>query len=109
MKNLQIKFENLESKTQALNVILTGRLNEMNAIDFKDNLMKKLRGRESDCVIDIKNLTALDIIGLNALAMAHREIEKNGQGLAIISADNSKVDRAFKLTKFDRILNLVRA
>ena len=35
MKNLQITFENLETQNGLITVNLTGRLNEMNAIDFK--------------------------------------------------------------------------
>jgi len=109
MKNLHIKIENQENANQSLQVTLTGRLNEMNAIDFKENLMEILKDRNTDCSINIQQLSALDVIGINALAMAHRQIEKGGNTLSIVSQDETPVYRAFQLTKFDRILNVVRA
>lgn len=109
MRNLQVTFKNLENQSESLQVNLVGRLNEMNAIDFKQDLMRILKNRNSDCQINIQSLTALDVIGVNALAMAHRELELKGMNLSIVSKKESEVDRAFRMTKFDRILNLVRA
>lgn len=109
MKNLNIKIENQFNNNQSLQITLTGRLNEMNAINFKNDLMEVLEDRNTDCTINIQKLSTLDIIGMNALAMAHRQLEKSGHTLSIISQDETPVFRAFQLTKFDRILNVVRA
>jgi len=109
MKNLQITFENLETQNGLITVNLTGRLNEMNAIDFKKDLLKILEDKNSNCLLDITLLSSMDIIGINAIVMAHRALEKKGKTLSIISEKESTVDRAFHLTKFDRILNLKRA
>jgi len=51
----------------------------------------------------------MDIIGMNALAVAHRALEMAGQSLTVISSKESQIDKVFSLTKFDRILNLQRA
>lgn len=109
MKNLQVTFENLNNDAEVVTVNLSGRLNEMNAIDFKTDLMNILREKNADCLIDIRSLNAMDIIGINALVMAHRELELRGKKLTILSQSESVVDRAFHLTKFDKILQLQRA
>ena len=109
MKNLQVKFENLENTSELLKVKLHGRLSDMNAVDFKSDLISILKERQSDCIIDIKSLVALDVTGMNALAMAHRELELLGHRLTILSQTKSPIERAFSLSKFDRVLNLVRA
>ena len=109
MKNLQVTFGNLDNANGIITVNLEGKLNEMNAIDFKNDLMKILRDRNSNCLLDITGLSAMDIIGINALVTAHRELEKKGKKLSILSNKESSVDRAFHLTKFDRVLNLKRA
>ena len=109
MKNLQVTFEDLNTNAEVVTVNLAGGLNEMNAIDFKMDLMNILKEKNADCIIDIRELNAMDIIGINALVMAHRELELRGKKLTILSQAQSAVERAFHLTKFDSILELKRA
>jgi len=81
----------------------------MNAFDFKHDLVRMVEERNNDCVLDITKLSSMDVIGMNALAIAHKRLVDSGKKLTIISKQDSNLDRALHLTKFDRILNLVRA
>jgi len=109
MENLQVTFENLKEQSNTINVKLNGKLNDMSAYDFKSDLLHLIKEEKKDCVIDVTQLSAMDIVGMNALAMAHRELEIIGQVLTVVSSKESKIDKILSLTKFDRILNLKRA
>jgi len=109
MKNLQVTFENLNTPNLPITLHLSGRLNEMNAFDFKNDLLKIVEVQKSDCVLDISKLSSMDIIGMNALAIAHKRLDEKGSKLTIINKANSQIDRVLHLTKFDRVLNLTRA
>ena len=109
MENLQVSFNNSQDNTTVLNVNLEGKLIDMNAYDFKSDLLNMLKESNQNCIIDIRELLAIDIVGINALAVVHRELLNSGLTLTILSKSQSSIERLFSLTKFDRILNIQRA
>ncbi len=109
MENLQVSFNNSQDNTTVLSVNLEGKLIDMNAYDFKSDLLNMLRENNQNCVIDIRELLDIDIVGINALAVVHRELLSSGLTLTILSKSQSSIERLFSLTKFDTILNIQRA
>lgn len=108
MRNLQINFENLESQNP-ISVKLNGHLTSMNAINFKRDLLQLMKENNSDCVINISELNAMDVSGVNALVMAHREAQATNKNMYIVSDSNNPAMEFLHLTKFSNYLNFRRA
>lgn len=109
MENLKVSIEKLNTIENTIKVNLEGKLSDVVAYKFKSNLLELLKKENKDCIIDVRELGAMDIIGMNALAIAHRQLEATGQRLTVLSKEKSQIDKVFSLTKFDQILNLQRA
>ena len=109
MDNLQVSFDKNSSNEKVLKVNLEGMLIDMNAYDFKSDLLNILREKNQNCIIDIRELRDIDIVGMNALAVVHKELYNSGLSLTILSKNHSEVERLFTLTKFDSLLNIKRA
>ncbi len=109
MKHLHVTFNGTNKNQNAVHIALEGSLNTMNAINFKKDLLNHLETEKTDCEINIEKLNAIDITGLNALAMAHRNLEKQGRKLTVISRAFEQIDEFLHITKFDRFLNVQRA
>lgn len=109
MNHLQVTFNGINSNENSVQVALEGSLNNMNAINFKQDLLKILEEERTDCEVNIENLDSIDITGLNALAMAHRNLEKQGRRLTVVSKAFDQIDEFLHITKFNRFLNIQRA
>ena len=105
MKNLQVTF-NDQISNEVFRVNLMGRLNSMNAYDFKNDLLDVIRSGPKNCIVDLRSLTSVDVIGLNALLLAHKKLEKQGGQLTIITDAASPIDTVLNLTKFNKVLNV---
>ncbi len=108
MKNLKVEFKNIAS-TEAKKVILAGNLTSMDAIEFKKSLLNKMQDEAKDYFIDISNIEAIDVTGVNALAMAHKKAERAGFKTIILSSVENPSDEFLHLTKFKNILNFKKA
>lgn len=104
MKNLKIEFKNIAS-SEAKKVILAGNLTSMDAIEFKKSLLKNMHQESKDYFIDITQLNAVDVTGVNALVMAHKKAERAGYKAVILSSIENPADEFLHLTKFKNILN----
>jgi len=65
--------------------------------------------QRTDCAIDISELSALDIAGVNALALAHKTTQNHGKQLTILSNHSNPADEFLHLTKFNKVFNLIRS
>lgn len=109
MNHLQVTFNAANQINAEFNVSLEGELNNMNAINFKKDLLRLVSTENTDCTVNIEKLSAIDLTGLNALAMAHRSLEKTGKKLTVVCRKEDPIDHFLHLTKFNRFLNLQRA
>lgn len=108
MKNLKVEFKNIAA-SEAKKVILAGNLTSMDAIEFKRSLLNSMQKDSKDYLIDISNLDAIDVTGVNALAMAHKKAERSGFKAVILSSVENPADEFLHLTKFKNILNFKKA
>lgn len=109
MENLNVTFENLDEQNDSLRVNISGQFNDMNAYDFKADLLKIIEERNSNCILDITSVSKMDIVGVNAILMTHRALQRQGKELVVISKSTSPVDKIIGLTSVDKIINLKRA
>lgn len=108
MRNLQVNFENLDNNKE-LTVSLNGRLTSMNAMNFKRDLLAIIKEKKEDCYINISELQAMDVTGVNALAMAHREAVHQDTKMYIVSNQENPAMEFLHLTKFNQYFNFQRA
>jgi len=108
LKNLKVEFKNIAS-SEARKVILAGNLTSMDAIEFKRSLLQTMLKDGKDYFIDITNLDAIDVTGVNALAMAHKKAERAGFKAVILSSVENPAEEFLHLTKFKNILNFEKA
>ena len=106
MKNLIVKFARFQNPNPTAIVALEGNLNEMNAMQFKSDLLQFVKDGKKDCIVDLKDIQAMDLSGLNALAMAHKELLKRGKTLTIRTSSTGPLISLLHITKFNRILNV---
>ena len=108
MKNSQlvVKKCNESSNTKLL---LKGHLTSINAISFKEELLEVIDSERSDCHLDISGIEALDLTGVNALAVANRKIKSIGKKFVIISSASSPAEELLHLTKFVDVFTFKRA
>ena len=108
MRNLQVSFKGKENN-EALSISLEGHLTSMSAINFKRDLLHMLNERETDCYIDISKLDAMDLSGVNAITIAHKQLETDNRKMYLVSNSENPAMEFLHLTKFNRYLNFLRA
>lgn len=85
---------------------LTGHLITMDAINFKTELLNLISNQTTALEINLEGLSALDVTGLNALAMAHKKMKQKGLTLTILNKPESPANEFLHLTKFSKYFNL---
>ncbi len=103
-----VDFKNLDNQ-EAILISLTGGLVSKSAMDFKRDIINLVEDNAKDCYINISNVEAMDVSGVNALAMVHKATERAGNKLVIVSSDANPADEFLMLTKFNEYLNFARA
>lgn len=108
MRNPQFSIEKNNGNKNIL-FSIKGHLTSMNAIAFKKELLTAIESSENDCHIDLSGVKALDLTGVNALAVAHRKIQALGRELVILSSTVSPAEELLHLTKFIDVFSFQRA
>lgn len=108
MKNLQVQVQNAQAG-KPLSIKLDGRLTSMSAMDFKRDLVHLMNDVNQDCHVDISTLSQMDVTGVNALAVAHKAAERNGNRLVLLSTEENPASEFLHLTKFKNYFNFQRA
>lgn len=106
MKNLNVHYTRFEKPQSTAFIVLEGPLSEMNAIQFKKDLIRFLEQGNKNCVLDIKAVNDMDLCGLNAIAMAHKALSQKGRKLTIRTTTDNPIVSLLQVTKFNRILNI---
>lgn len=109
MNHLEVNFNLTNNYKNHLSVELIGTLNTMNANNFKKDLLRLLSVENLDCTVNIENLDAIDLTGLNALVTAHKTLQMDGRELTVVCKEENPISELLQLTKFNRYLNLKRA
>lgn len=88
------------SEERIVQVTLKGSLTAMQAINFKSQLLSLIEDNNSDIHINITKLNALDLTGVNSLAMAHKRMQDSGKKLVLLSAAGHPDFEFLHLTRF---------
>ena len=109
MNHLEVNFNITNNYTNHLSVILAGTLNNMNAINFKKDLLRLISVENKNCTVNIEKLNTIDLTGLNALVAAHKTLQMNGHELTVVYKEENPINELLQLPKFNRYINLKRA
>lgn len=84
-----------------------GPLTSQHALQVKEDLLTLARDTNTKVlVVDLNDVQEADVVGVNALAIAHKTLsEKNGY-LVAQCKKNGEVARMLHLTKFDTIITV---
>ena len=105
MDKLKVQFpQKFQSETPC--VKLSGCFYNIEAMNFKSDIIEFLNDVNSDCIVDICQVKYMDLTALNALIIAQREIEHTGKKLIIKTNLENPIFELLNLTKFKRHLNL---
>ena len=108
MNNLQIAYSNLTSN-EPTTISVAGNLIKDNARNFKRDLMTILAEKPDDLYLDITGIIKMDNYGVEAIVTAHNKMSDSGRKLYLVSSDNYPVHDFLLLSRYQNILNHMRA
>ena len=83
---------------------MEGKLCGLDAIHFKNELLKYVDQKRDELTLDLSEVEQIDFSGINMLAIAYRKTQQLGYPLQIIAPQNGSMNKLMRLTKFDRFL-----
>lgn len=97
---------NIDKKDDYLILNLAGDLDVYSEEEFRDFIEDELKDKNSDLVIDIKDLDYLDSTGLGMFMKIYKVYEENGQKVKIINPKEN-ILKLFKITDLTDIFEMV--
>ncbi|WP_130819307.1 STAS domain-containing protein [Anaerococcus vaginimassiliensis] len=97
---------NIDKKDDYLILNLAGDLDVYSEEEFRDFIEDELKDKNSDLVIDIKDLDYLDSTGLGMFMKIYKMYEENGQKVKIINPKEN-ILKLFKITDLTDIFEMV--
>ncbi len=87
-------------------VSFIGNFTQKEAIDFKDHLLSEIQSGHNHLVVNLYEVKESDIVGVNALAVAHKAINNLDGKLEILVNKNSSISHLLHVTKFSKVFNI---
>lgn len=87
-------------------VSLEGALRSNDAINFKPQLIKRIKASEKVFTVDISGVEQMDITGLNSLLIAKKFTNDSGKELKILAKEGNPIFELVHLTKFDKFIDI---
>ncbi len=96
MDNLSVEMRINGKRTY---VELKGRFTLMDALSLKDSLAASIGDREC-LVVDLREVSEIDLTGLNALLMTQIRLRKKASSLLVLAQTEHPIHELLRLTKF---------
>jgi anti-anti-sigma factor len=96
-----------EPHTVAHLVTASGELDDSNARELEDELIRLERDGCSQIVLNLSRLELIDSTGLAVIVKAHRRMEKKDYSLIVLRPQGQQARRAFELSGLDKTLSFV--
>ncbi len=104
MNNFQVQFPELTNED--CTITISGDFITIEAMHFKVDLISFISKSKKDFVLDITDMTKMDLTALNALIVAQKEMYNKGKKFTIKTTRDSPIHELLHLTKFDQYLKL---
>jgi anti-sigma B factor antagonist len=103
MQNFELTIERRDGSAI---MVFAGDLDIQVVADAAEQLHALEAGGPPLIVLDLRGLTFMDSVGMGLIAAAHARAGREDRRLAVV-APPAPVDRAFTLTRFDRVVWIV--
>jgi anti-anti-sigma regulatory factor len=85
----------------------TGNLTSQNAYELKNELLNLVNQGHKILCINLLEVADADVVGVNALAITHKEIMALGGKMDLLINKNSQLATLLHLTKFNKIFTII--
>ena len=96
----------LREEADSVRLLVSGELDRDNAWALTAAVIRSEATRPSRLVVDLQQLTFIDVGGLRAISDAARRARRHGCSFAVANP-SEPVERLFRLTGLDRALDVV--
>lgn len=93
-----LKIENNTSSSQQT-LKLNGALCGIDALQFRDKTTRLIEIEEGQLVLDVSEVSKMDLTGFNAMVMLKKEAFRGGLGLLLIAEQNNPIHEYIHLSK----------
>ena len=98
----------MEILTDGPTILLSGDFDVRSTMEVRNAIYEHLQGYDEDVVIDLTDVTAIDMTALKVLAVATRQASRDGHHLTLRGCGPS-VRRMLTLTRLGRMVEVERA
>ena len=98
----------MEISTDGSTILLSGDFDVRSTMEVRNAIYDQLEGRDSDVVVDLSEVTTIDMTALRVLAMATRQAVRAGRRLTLRGCGPA-VLRMLHLSHLIRVVELERA
>jgi anti-anti-sigma regulatory factor len=90
----------------AKTVSFVGNFTQKEAIDFKEQLLTEIKSGNKNLTVDLYEVAEADIVGVNALAIAHKTMGDANGKIQILLKKDSHISHLLQVTKFNKVLHI---
>ncbi|QWF23831.1 STAS domain-containing protein [Nocardioides sp. LMS-CY] len=98
----------MEIITDGSTLLLSGDFDVRSTMEVRNAIYDHLEGHDSDVVVDLTDVTTIDMTALKVLAVATRQASRSGQHLMLRGCGPS-VRRMLHLSRLIRVVEVERA
>src|SRR6478609_10100778 len=98
----------MEILTDGPTIFLSGDFDVRSTMEVRNVIYERLQGHDEDVVIDLTDVTTIDMTALKVLAVATRQAARDGHHLTLRGCGPS-VRRMLTLTRLGRMVEVERA
>ena len=98
----------MEIITDGPTILLSGDFDVRSTMEVRNAIYEHLQGYDEDVVIDLTDVTTIDMTALKVLAVATRQASRDGHHLTLRGCGPS-VRRMLTLTRLGRMVEVERA
>ncbi len=97
----------MEITTEGRTIYLSGAFDVRSTMEVRSAIHEQFRGHEVDLVVDLTEVTAVDLTALKVLAAATRQASRSGHHLTLRGCGPA-VRRMLTLTRLSRVVEVER-
>jgi anti-anti-sigma factor len=97
----------MEIFTDGPTILLSGDFDVRSTMEVRNAIYEHLQGHDEDVVVDLTEVTTIDLTALKVLAVATRQTSRAGHHLTLRGC-NASVRRMLHLTRLIRVVEVER-
>ena len=107
MQNNQLELQ-ADQIEGALVISVTGRIDGLNAQEFRDNLDKEIGGSDNSVVLDLEKLSYISSAGLRSILLVAKTLRDRNMRFVLCSLSDP-IREIFEIAGFDKIIDVIES